>query len=144
MRLVSITSCDDFSVLFVVTLFPYAVVTPYDSPVVAGSLVTHVIATVLFFLNDAFMFDMIGAVVSVTGFRLNTAFTVAFDVIGTVHVPSPVHPPVHPANVEPVDESAVSVMLVPELTVCEQSDPHDIPVPVIVPCPVPDFVVIRV
>jgi hypothetical protein len=49
----------------------------------------------------------------VTGFGANVAVTVVAALTVTVHLPAPLHPPLHPMNVEPVAAVAVSVTAVP-------------------------------
>lgn len=73
------------------------------------------------------------------GMMSKVAMTVVSVVGVTVHDPVPEHtPPLHPANVEPVDADAVRVIL-PD-TASEQSDPQEIPVPDTVPVPDPILV----
>jgi hypothetical protein len=84
-----------------------------------------------------------GAVVS--GMTANVAVTVVFDVMDTVHVPVPEHPPPdQPENDEPDVGVAVRVILVPVVTVDEQVEPQEIPVPDTVPDPAPVLAVVRV
>ena len=85
-------------------------------------------------------------VVTVKFFSVNVAVRVAFALIVRAHVPVPVHPLLHPVNVELVLGVAVNVTLVPETYDDEQLAPQFIPAgdEVIVPLPVPDFVVVKV
>jgi len=57
----------------------------------------------------------------------NFASTLEAAVAVTLHVPSPVHAPVHPANTEPADAVAVSVRVEPLFTFIEQVAPHEMP-----------------
>ena len=76
---------------------------------------------------------------------LNIAYTVVSPKRFTVHVPVPLHPPpLQPPKVELETEVAVSVKEVPEFAVSEQSEPQEIPVPVIMPLPAPLFATVNV
>ena len=70
---------------------------------------------------------------------LNVAVTERAAVMDTVQVPVPVHAPLHPANVDPLDAAAVSVTEVPLAKLALQVDPQFTPagVEVTVPAPVP-------
>ena len=72
-------------------------------------------------------------------FRLNVAVTLVAAVTVTVHVPVPVHPPpAQPANVEPAAGVAVSVTMVPLVTLSVQSAPQLMPAGLLVTVPVPN------
>jgi hypothetical protein len=76
---------------------------------------------------------------------LKVAVTVVLALRVVAQRPIPEHPPpLQPAKVEPEDGVAERVIAVPEVTVSEQSLPQEIPVPVTVPDPVPDFNTVRV
>jgi hypothetical protein len=81
-------------------------------------------------------------------FPLNSAVTVMFAFIVTVHCPVPEQlPPLHPVKTESEEEgAAVSVIDAPALNTSEQSFPQLIPegVLVTVPFPIPDLATIRV
>lgn len=75
------------------------------------------------------------------------AVTVVAAVTVTVHVPVPEQPPpVHPPKVEPLAGVAVSVTMVPLVTLSLQSAPQLIPAGllVIVPVPNPDLATVNV
>jgi len=75
--------------------------------------------------------------VKATGTALNVAVTDVSVVKSTVHVPDPLQPPVHPANVDPVDGAAVSVTLVPLVKFALHVAPQLIPAGLLVTVPVP-------
>ena len=77
---------------------------------------------------------MVGAVLTMV--MLNVAVTLLSDVIDTVHVPVPVHAPLHPAKVEPAAGVAVKVAVAPLV--------YGDVFPDIVPAPVPFVDVVRV
>src|SRR4051794_33724424 len=66
-------------------------------------------------------------------------FSVSVQVVAV-----PVQAPLQPAKVEPAVGLAVRVTLVPSVYVSEQSAPHEMPVPVTVPLPVPAFETVSV
>jgi hypothetical protein len=68
---------------------------------------------------------------------LNVAVTVVAAVGVTVHVPVPVQPPVHPANVEPAAGIAVNVTEVPLVKLAVHVVPQLMPEGVLVTVPVP-------
>ena len=75
--------------------------------------------------------------------RSNCAFTVCAAVIVTLHAPAPLHPPpLQPMNVEPAVAVAVSATTVLGATDSLQSAPQAIPVPITVPAPVPDLLMV--
>jgi len=80
-----------------------------------------------------------------TGSRVNVADADSFPFIFTVHVPVPLHAPLHPAKREFGSAAAVSVTwdpaLNPALQVCPQSIPGGLLV--IVPVPVPESVTVN-
>ncbi|HSN13875.1 MAG TPA: hypothetical protein VLT61_04535, partial [Anaeromyxobacteraceae bacterium] len=73
------------------------------------------------------------------------ATTSTDELIVTVQEPVPLHPPpLHPVKVELAPGVASSVTTVPGVKVSVQSAPQLIPVPVTVPVPAPDFVIVSV
>lgn len=71
---------------------------------------------------------------------LNTAVTHLEEIIDTVHIEDvPEQAPDQPANTDPDFGVAVRVVLVPLPNNSLQSVPHEIPVPVTNPVPVPAF-----
>ena len=76
---------------------------------------------------------------------VNPAVTFRSPFSVTVHGAVPVHPPLHPANVEPAPGVAVSVRAVPLAYVPLQALPQAIPVGslVMVPEPVPLLATVR-
>src|SRR3954463_12107915 len=78
-----------------------------------------------------------------TAVVLNVAVTLLLALIVSVQV-VPVQSPLQPAKVEPAAGLAVSGTPVPSLYVSEQSAPHEMPVPVTVPLPVPALETLRV
>ena len=69
------------------------------------------------------------------------ADTVVFALIVTLHAPLPVHPPVHPPNVEVDPGASLSVTTVPAANVYLQVEPQLMPAGllVMVPVPVPEL-----
>ena len=72
------------------------------------------------------------------------AVTSGLDVSVREHEPVPVHAPDHPEKVEPERGVAVRVTMVPDESVVWQREPHEIPPPDTVPCPVPCLETARV
>jgi hypothetical protein len=72
---------------------------------------------------------------------LNVADTVVFAFIVTLQAPAPVHPPVHPPNVEVDPGASLSVTTVPAGNVVWHAVPQLMPTGllVIVPAPVPEL-----
>jgi hypothetical protein len=81
----------------------------------------------------------------VGGARLNVAVALFAASIVTTQVSMPVQAPLHPANVEPVAGTAVSITWVPLATLSAQSAPQSIPpgLLVTVPEPVPALDMVR-
>src|SRR5262245_5370867 len=69
---------------------------------------------------------------------LNVAVTDRAAVIDSVHVPVPVHAPLHPANVEPLAALAVSVTVAPLAKLALHVLPQLMPEGVEVTVPLPD------
>src|SRR5262245_29215060 len=77
---------------------------------------------------------------------VNVAGTDAAAPMVTVHVPVPLHAPLHPAKTEPADAAGVSVTGVPAEKLAEHVGPQEIPPGelVMVPPPVPDLATLSV
>jgi hypothetical protein len=115
-----------------VTVVPWPNVPVHVAPqsIPAGTDVTVPVPVPAFVTASAYVFSV------------NVAVTALAAVIGTVHVPVPVQPPLQPVNVEPVAGAAVSVTVVPWPNVPVHVAPQSIPAgaDVTVPTPVPAFV----
>src|SRR6185436_8235767 len=74
---------------------------------------------------------------SVTGSRLNVAVAEMAVLTVTAQVPVPEHAPLQPANDEPAAGVAVSVLVVPGVTDCEQVAPQLMPAGLLVTVPEP-------